>query len=181
MQIPIRFACIGWGAEAAGGEKREGRKERYVDILRERKKKPTGSKWERRWWMWGSQQCYILYLCLALSTLSAAKCQCQSNLCSAGISPSTARLWTPRQHRSHHSIKTLTWHTLIATNTDTQVCTPAHAQTYSILLGSILPILSDIMWNDCWLCQSKNTCLVLATVKNAFWKGFVISEKILNL
>lgn len=66
---------------------RKGEKGSYRDVLKDQ---PAERQRGREWWMWGSQQRYIPYLCLALSPLSAAKCQCQSNLCSAGTSPSTA-------------------------------------------------------------------------------------------
>lgn len=93
MQMTVRFPCQGWKQKGRQGGIETSR-------AAERRGRQRGSE-GGKWWMWGSQQRYIPYLCLALSPLSAAKCQCQSKLCSAGTSPSTAGLW---QHRSHQRV-----------------------------------------------------------------------------
>lgn len=90
-------------------KKQEGRKGGIETSWETEKKRPAETQRGRKWWMWGSQQHYIPYLCLVLSPLSAAKCQCQSNLCSSGMSPSTAGLWMLRQHHSQQRA-TPTWH-----------------------------------------------------------------------
>lgn len=81
--------------------------------------------------MRGSQQRYILCLCLALSPLSAAKCQCQSNLCSAGNSPSAARLRTPR-HYSHLRVSKHLPGTHRRKYRHSCVCTPSCALTHCV-------------------------------------------------
>ena len=102
MQMTARFPCQGWKQYGRRGGIETSR-------AAERRGRQRGSE-GGKWWMWGSQQRYIPYLCLALSPLSAAKCQCQSKLCSAGTGPSTAGLWTTlTASLSSASIKTLTW------------------------------------------------------------------------
>ena len=108
--MQMKFSCQGWDRETKKKWKRKD-KDVYRDILRDRKKRPAERQRGWKWWMWGSQQRYILYLCLALSPLSAAKCQCQSNLCSAGTGPSTSRLAdAPLESLSSMGTTTLTWH-----------------------------------------------------------------------
>lgn len=106
----------------------------------------------------------VSIFCLALSLLSAAKCQCQSKPLFSWHHSSTSRLRTLRQHRSHQrASQHFTWH-------QTHGHSSMHAQSRSAYCCC------------CWLETTfhkirKKHCFWLR-MKNAFWKGFTRLEGI---